>query len=309
MAEIFGSLDPFLESGEIMGRSVANEGFIRALMHADPFEEYHFFVQGDFQARRLSAKFATVFPKQAARDAIRVADRTALPRALAKTDYHCFHLSDCINNPAWLAALRNRAGRETFPITSVTHSLSYARYPQAFLAHLWPGTTSRDCIVGTSCAAMNVVGNIYSMLRQGYGLDAGFFPGPALECIPLGVDTEDLTPPAPEEKAKIRQRLGFGSDEVVLFVFGRLSHHSKMDLLPVFRVVQRVLAQGAEPSKLRLAFGGWCGKKDTMLRVYRDLAENLGVALSLYLSPEESEKHELFSAADIFLSQIGRAHV
>ena len=302
MPEIFASLDPFFETGEIMGRSVANEGFLRALMEPDPFAEYHFFVQGELAARRLSARFAKEFPRQEGRGALRVSDRSELPDALARNDYHCFHLSDCINNPAWLAALRNRAGRQTFPITSLTHSLSYARYPQAFLAHIWPGATSRDCVVGTSRAAVKVVEKIYANLRGCYGLDPDRFPQPALEKIPLGVDTKRLLPPDAEERQKARRRLGIRAEEVMILVFGRFSHHSKMDLLPVFRALQRLSAKGIEPSRLRLVFGGWCGKKERMLDVYRELAGNLGLKLDLFLCPEQSEKRELYAAADIFLS-------
>jgi hypothetical protein len=40
---IWGTLDPFVEGGEVMGRKVANAGFLDALLAADPFDAYHFF--------------------------------------------------------------------------------------------------------------------------------------------------------------------------------------------------------------------------------------------------------------------------
>ena len=41
---LWATLDPFLESGAVMGRKVANAGFLDALVRADPFDAYHFFM-------------------------------------------------------------------------------------------------------------------------------------------------------------------------------------------------------------------------------------------------------------------------
>jgi hypothetical protein len=49
-------------------------------------------------------------------------------------------------------------------------------------------------------------------------------------------------------------------------------------------------------------FGGWCGKKERMLDVYRELAGNLSLGLDLFLCPEQDEKREIYAAADVFLS-------
>lgn len=304
MGKIFATLDPFFEPGEIMGRSVANEGFMRALLSRDPFEAYHFFVPGGQIVARLARRLEQDFPSLAARGAFLVRERAELFQALDDTDYHCFHLSDCINNPAWLAAARNRAGRETFPVTSVTHSLSYARYGQAFLAHLWPGTTSRDCVVGTSRAAMEAVRTYYEALRQGYGLHPERFHEPAVEQIPLGVDVGSMPLPDEAERAKARQALGADEKESVLLVFGRLSHHSKMDPLCLFRAAQRLFAMGVDPAGVRLALGGFGDQGERMLGVARELAANLGLKLTVRVSPDEAAKRELFAAADVFVSPV-----
>jgi len=302
VGRIFGTLDPFFEGGEIMGRNVANEGFMRALLKRDPFDAYHFFVPGLRLAKRLEARLASEFPKIHARGAFMVRERAEVFAALAANDYHCFHLSDCINNPAWLAAARNGAGRETFPITSVTHSLSYARYPQAFLAHLWRGTTVRDCVAATSRAAVATVKAYYAALRQGYVLDPGRFPEPTVARVPLGVDADALAAPDKAERQSARQALGLLQGQTAMLVFGRLSHHSKMDLLPLFRMVQRLLTLGADASALHLLIGGFGEEGERMLGVARELAGNLGFGLTISVSPDEAKKRELFAAADVFLS-------
>lgn len=128
---------------------MANAG-LSALFAADPFDAYHFFCP----TQHPEKPFWTGWPRSVRppRPKIRVLPRTALPASLAETDYHCFHLSDCLTAPGWLAALRNRVARSIFPITGVTHSLSYARFGLAFAQHVWPGVTQRDCIVATSRA-------------------------------------------------------------------------------------------------------------------------------------------------------------
>ena len=35
---IWGTLDPFVELGPVIGRKVANAGFLEALLRADPFD-------------------------------------------------------------------------------------------------------------------------------------------------------------------------------------------------------------------------------------------------------------------------------
>jgi glycosyltransferase involved in cell wall biosynthesis len=297
--KIFGSLDPFYEQGEVMGRSVANQGFMDALLGLDPFEEYHFFVQGAAAAGRLERLLANRFPRLHARGAFQAAERLELAGALKNTAYHCFHLSDCINHPPWLAAARNALAPEIFPVTSLTHSLSYARYPPAFMAHLWPGTTPRDCIVATSRAAQKTLAAIFDDLRTGYGLDERICPAPAVERIPLGVDVSSMTPPDGAEREQCRAELGFAPEECVLLVFGRISQHSKMDLLPLLRALQRA---PKEVGPLRVAVAGFGDEKDSMTAALRAMAENVGLAASFHFSPDEAGKARLFKAADVFVS-------
>lgn len=49
---IWGTLDPFVEGGPVIGRKVANCGFLQALLGADPFREYHFSCRTGTAARR-----------------------------------------------------------------------------------------------------------------------------------------------------------------------------------------------------------------------------------------------------------------
>ncbi len=297
MKSIFGTLDPFMEFGDLLGRRVANSGFLRALMTSDPFDEYHFFLLGERECADFSALAKDHFPAQAKR--IKALPRQELPQALSKTAYHAFHLSDCITHQPQLARLRNLYSKKLFPITGVTHSLSYAHYGSAFLAHLWPGTTPRDCIVCTSRTGQRVVENYFAFLRKGWGLSKERFLQPSLRRVPLGVDT-DLALATPEEKRAAREQLGLPPERTIFLVFGRLSHYSKMDLLPLLRAFKRCIDQGMDSFTLALA--GWVEEGESYHQAVVELATSLGIDVQVFARPSELQKHDLYAASDVFVS-------
>lgn len=297
---IWGTLDPFHEGGPIMGRSVANEALLRALLTLDPYDGYHFFLRDQGLADGVTAFLAREFPQLLEAGRLLIRTRAELPEALARTPYHCFHLSDCINSPAHLARLRNALAPEIFPITGTTHSLSYTRYMRDLLAHMWRGTTPRDCVVATSRGAVGVLTALYDHLSEHYG----DLPRPRLRRIPLGVDPEALRPPTPQERAAARFRFVLEPDEFVPLVFARISHLSKMDLVPVLRAVRRMIDQGAAPKGTRLVIAGWTDDGDDYPDTLETLAANAGVRLRLIRRPDEEAKRDLYHAADVFLSPV-----
>ncbi len=286
---IWGTLDPFYESGAVLGRKVANARFMDFLLQADPFDEYHFFLQSDVSARAQRETLERMAPKIAARGGFSVMDRRELPSMMASVDYHCFHQSDCMTLQPHLARLRNARSKRIFPITGVTHSLSYADYGRLFLQHLWPGATPRDCIVSTSAAGVAAVENHLDSLRDGYGLSD--MPGPCVHRIPLGIDPQTFEPGSSRS-----------DDPCSILVFGRISHYSKMDLLPLMRAMHRLFSDGLDPASVRLVLAGWVEDNDDYTPVLKELAANIGLELVIHARPSESEKTAIFQEADIFVS-------
>ncbi len=299
----FGTLDPFLESGAIMGRKVANAGFLDALVRTDPCEAYHFFMPSPRERDRQRELLAARYPEAEAHGKFKILTRLDLPMALAGTDYAVFHLSDCITSQPRLAAARNALARSIFPITGTTHSLSYAAYGREFLAHLQPGTTARDAVVATSRAGRDVVGRIFEGLRRGYGLSPETHPAPRLARIPLGLDPAGWRALAGEERREARALCGIPAEAMALLVFGRISHSSKMDPLPLLRAVQRLVAAGTDPAGLCLVMAGWADDEaQGFLETLRALAGNIGLPLVLVTRPDEERKRLLFGAVDVFVS-------
>jgi glycosyltransferase involved in cell wall biosynthesis len=300
MKRIFATLDPFLESGPVLGRKVANAGFLSALLEADPFDEYHFFLENRQRAEEFLEQARERFPGRAGK--LRTLARAALPGELARGGHHVFHLSDCICHQHAVARLRNLHAPKLFPVTGPIHSLSYADYPAAFLAHLWPGATPRDCIVCTSRRGEEVVRRQFEALRAGYGLDEQAHPGPTLRRIPLGTDPGALAPATGSERARAREGLGIPPGKVVLLVFGRISHHSKMDLLPLVAALARCAARGLDLGEALLMLGGWVADGENYHEAVAAMGARAGVEVRVDSRPDEARKAELFRAADVFIS-------
>lgn len=288
---IWGTLDPFFEGGPILGRTVANAAFLDALLRADPFDEYHFFLPDQRALTPLREHLERTAPAMTDNGRIALMLRETLPGRLADTAYHCFHLSDCITSQPFLARMRNRLSERIFPITGPIHSLSYAGYPKAFLQHLWPGTTRRDAIVCTSTAGQRAVEGFFGQLREGFGISKATHPGPRLARIPLAVDADAYTPGQGKTDGPTR-----------ILVFGRISHHSKMDLVPLVRALHRLIQDGLDPQGIELVLAGWAEQETHVLDTLTHLAANAGIPLKVALRPGEARKRKLFQEADVFVS-------
>lgn len=317
---VFGTLDPFMEDGPILGRRVANVGFLRFLLAADPFEAYHFFISDKPLRESLAANLAALAPDIAKAGRFRLMDRRELPARLADTSYFCFHQSDCINHPTHIARLRNACAPEIFPITGPVHSLSYPDYPAAFLRHLWAGATARDCIIATSEAGRLAVEGFFDHLRAGYGLQ--HMAGPSIRRVPLGLDPEGLSAalPAPRDKTALRARLDLPANRTLILVLGRVSHASKMDLLPLIRAMSRLFAgqpdgpngasgtnepggsKGLPRNSVSLVVAGWADEHDPFPQTLVDMGARVGLDVRLDLRPGERRKNELLAACDVFVS-------
>lgn len=302
--KIWASLHPFFEDGEIMGRSVANEEFIKTLLALNPYDAYHFYLPDMRLLQNLQERLSGEYPAHNFHFAL----QHDLPEYLARQNYHVFHLSDWVSHFVPLAALRNRLARNIFPITGPVHSLSYARYHAEFLRHLWPGCTERDAIVVTSRAGESVVRQAFNLLRAGYGLGDDFV-APRLRRLPLGIAAVPGQSGAQGEVQSWREAkradLGLAAADVALLCLGRISHTSKMDLLPLLRAVQRLgrAAGGQVDLKhLRLILAGWTDPGDDTPQILAALAANLGLRLDIISRPSMQERSALYAAADIFVS-------
>ena len=296
--KVWATLDPFVESGPVLGRKIANKSFLKALFKTDPFDAYHFFLP-DLNTINLLKDFIHQHFSTLS-DKVRIYPRLKLLSALQKS-YFCFHLSDCINYPAGLARLRNRFSSTIFPITSMIHSLSYQHYSLYFLRHLWAGCTKRDALICSSNSGKKVIQKYYHHLHTSYNLSHDFRK-PALYTIPLGIFTDEFHPLNFTDKKLIRQELKLAQDKVSLVFLGRISHYSKMDFLPLLRAIQEVFTAGVKKDEVILILAGWVNEEEDFLGPLINLCHNIGLSLKIFSRPDETLKKKILAQGDIFIS-------
>lgn len=309
---LWASLDAFVEGGAVLGRKVANTTFLDALLRANPYDEYHFFLSDPSSSENLDLWVRAHFPLLTARGAVKIFERHALQARMASEQYHCMHLSDALTHYAQLAQIRNAFARNIFPITGLTHSLSYARFMSEYLKLLWSGVSARDAVIVTSESARSVLEHAFAALRRDYGLPENAFPAPGLARIPLGVAGASL--PAPCERwdaadppttagpgRAMRELLGL-SDEPVFLCLSRFSHYSKMDLMPLFAAFRRAEGLGLPRGGYALVLTGWADEGDPLPEALRDYAGSMGIRTRVLVRPTGEERRALYAAADIFVS-------
>lgn len=319
---VFGTAHPFFEKGPVFGRVMANAGFLNALLRADPFPAYHFFIRNLAEKTHLEKTLQAQFPALWESGKLRFGPLLDMPACFAQYSYACFHLSDWREDFINAAVIRNVFSPGIFPITAPVHSLSPAFCGPGFLRHIWGGVSSRDRIIATSTATEEVIGGYFAQLAEGYGLrlaaadesgaDAGGAPllyRPGVTRLPLGVDPEDFAPPETKraEGAALRARLGLAPGQTLFLSFSRVSNLSKMDFLPVLEAFRLAAARGLDPAACRVVIAGRVDKGDPYPGRLERLAKDAGVPLTLLTFPEEAApaaRRELFAAADVFLSPV-----
>jgi glycosyltransferase involved in cell wall biosynthesis len=286
---------------------VANITFLRALLRADPFDGYHFFLPDIPSGKDLANWLEEEVPALLRREAVRIEPQASLPERLAGAPYHCLHLADPLSRYVLAARLRNALAPFLFPITGITHSLSYVRFMPEYAQHLWPGVSPRDALLVTSQSARLVLERIFQSVRDGYGLDPAAFPAPGLISLPLGVDLESL--PDPEDRWEhesspgraMRDRLDIG-DEPVFLSLSRLDPYSKMDITPLFSAFRRAEKMGLPGGGYSLILAGWADEGDELPEALRGYAASQGIRVRIFLRPSMEERRALYAAADVFVS-------
>ena len=115
--------------------------------------------------------------------------------------------------------------------------------------------------------------------------------------VPLGVNipTEDL-----KDRFTLRERLALAPDQTICLYFGRLSQMSKADLGPLLLALSVLSRRG---TVLHLVIAGDDTQMNEAPRLTALAGElNCLTNLTVWVNPSASDKHLLYSGADIFVS-------
>lgn len=286
----------------LVGRTVANSQFLKALLAHSSFEEISLFIgeTADLAALEKLTESWDVDEERLAAYSL-----WQLPELLSRGRLDVLHHASHADRLFDLIAARDRWASKGVPVTGQIHSLSYPRFHQDFSRLLLVPPSAGDALFCSSTAGRTVIEQSTARLVReakavGFGGEA---PKWNLPHVPLGVETRALQG---GQRDATRQALNVPADAVLLVCLARFTEFDKLDLFPVLRVLERLVSQpsaGAPPVYLLLAGARQGTKTPEMLELW---ARHLGIADRLRLKVDftDAEKRDLLAAGDLFVSPV-----
>jgi glycosyltransferase involved in cell wall biosynthesis len=286
----------------LVGRTVANAQFLRALVRYGSFEELALLTgeEGDLAPlERLTADWG------APEGRLAVYSVWQLPELLQRGAIDVLHHASHAEKLYDLLAVRDRYATRTVPVTGQIHSLSYPRIHQELARQLLIPPRASDALFCSSTAGRRTLEAAHTSVVEALQSRGVSTPLASwnLPHVPLGVDLAALQGGA---RAPARRALGLPDDAVVLLGLARFTEYDKLDAFPLLQVLARLVhaaAPGGPPLYLLLAGARQGTKTPEMLDLW---ARALGVGdrLKLKVDFAEAEKPHLLAAADVFVSPV-----
>ncbi len=290
----------YIESGEqINGSRRVSLDFFSSIYRHGSLDEYHCFIPGQFEPYTLDDSRFVVIPLSALRE------------HLVRNSYLAFHhLGPTLKTH--LIHIRNQDSSNLFPVTTTTHSISYAyMLSRTFAPYCFCPLYRFDAILASSEAVRQTLRCYFQQISSFYARRLNgpeySYPG-RIPVIPLGIDCDALVR-GRMTRARARAALGFSDDCCVLLWFGRISAGMKADLLPLLQAL--LLLRRSAPSHqcvLAIAGAGDDGPGTSLYAGRHRLLESYITAathdnsIRFFHCPSDKVKSELYSAADIFIS-------
>ena len=301
----FGSVDTFLEFGDWnyrMGRPVANEGFLKALLTYGTFDTYEFFCPDVHHMEKFSEKVSNLLGDSSLLARVKPSLQIALTESIKSQQYNIFHLGDFTYFMPYLVQIRNKYAASPFPITGVTHSLDAVHMNLRYLELLLSGLAPFDAVICTSQSAKHSVKKGFHHAYEKLCMNSFIKDSPQvrLEQIPLGID-DDLF--EDHNKTVARSFLHIPHDAVVALSVGRLSLRQKADWSPVLEMLSRLYSNKCIPKLVILIAGG---AEPSDIHLLEAVIARLGLTRRVMLFPNfpAEIKMKLYQSADFYFSLI-----
>jgi glycosyltransferase involved in cell wall biosynthesis len=274
----------------IQGRAIANLDFYLALLARPELTQLDVYVCSPQDAQAVGTQLAARLGAKQLPEYVRLLLIDELPGALVNEGYAAFHQPDpLIDDVAWL---RKRVGA-SLPIIGITHTLSDIRFIERLGALISAPIDERDAIICTSEAAELAFEKLLAQAAAKLGREVPSFERVR---IPLGVTTID----EPMAREAARQRLGLPLDRTLVLSLGRVSTLTKMDLEPLFRVFESLLAREGQKLPQLLVAGALCDPYERQR--LPQLLDELQLDVLRVDPLSEQDKPILYQACDVFVS-------
>ncbi len=285
-----------------MGRPIANESFLKALLTYGTFDAYHFFCPDTYHLQKFRKRLRELMPDPASLGRVRTSLQIALTDTLREQEFQVFHLGDFTYSLPFLAGIRNRIGGKTFPITGVTHSIDGVFMNSRYLELILSGLAPFDGIICSSQSALQAVEKSFCRVgKELYDLTGKKFENRAhLMTIPLGLEDSFG---AAEGKEAARAFFQIPSHSVVALSVGRFSLRQKADWSPVLEMLARMNGQGELSNGVFILAGGG---QESDVSLMKAMVGRLGLENRVLLFPnfQPELKARLYHAADFFVSPV-----
>jgi starch synthase len=204
----------------------------------------------------------------------------------------------CLGEMAWRRA---RIGANAFSLCGITHTIASLRAMDCLAECQTAPVEPWDALICTSRAVQDAVRRLFEAnaeyLRGRFG--AREVPQPELPMIPLGVHCDAFAPDA-AARARWRERLAIGGEDVAFLFFGRLSFHAKANPLPMLVALERAAAQARV--KLHLVLTGWFSN-DMIAREFREAVRQFCPSVNThFVDGRADDAPSIWHAADVFTS-------
>lgn len=275
------------DPGLVMGRFVANNDFVKALLLNQQKLKITLFVTTEAEKIYLQDYLTEILGKHPAK----IITLLQAQEFFKKNRVDVIHLLD--PNLYRGFYLRHQVARYSMVVTGVTHSLGHAPFLDWLVLNSLGNAQSFDSLICTTPTAKETIDKM--VLKISDHLKNGIFF--RRDIIPLGVDVDSFS----GCNKSIRDELNISGEAVVLLCFSRFSHRHKVDLIPLFLVLSKLLKKTKKQVKLLLA--GAEGKENNIELLKTVACEyQIEEHVVFVKNPNDSYKRDLFNMADIFLA-------
>ena len=285
--------EAYEKSGDVMGRNVAGNDFLRAYLRYSEQDKW-FQIPRDTSNETVASLLKSI-KFEGTVNLIRPGSIQQLSQ-IGSLQYPGPDIEE-------VAKIRSIHGPTAYSICGVTHTTASHRIMDAISnipgSHIEPW----DAIICTSNSVRSSVETLLNAQEQYLSerLGAKSFIRPHLPVIPLGIHTEDFVF-SPEFKRQSRSKVTT-DDAIVIGYVGRLSFHAKSHPLVLYRTLSRI--QNETKKNIILIECGWYPNTEiekSYLDAHRKFAPNIQV---VKLDGRKAENVSMtYAASDIFCSLV-----
>lgn len=290
-----------LNKETIYGRNVAAKELLEGFLKYSTAKELCFcYVKKGFQHNMLSKLYRSVEKEHKVTD-IRIVDRIDMLQKNEMITSDIIH--DCVEDFYHTLYLRQRFAKHNVPISMTVHCASQPNLFKDNVIHsLLAGMKPYDTIFCSSKSVKNVLekqfDNIIYHFKDLYNVDLQrkF----RLDIVPLGLDDKKLQR---VDMQRAREELRIPNNAFTILFFGRVSAYFKGDIMPLLKVVKRLVDKN--PNKnIQLIIAGTENYELHDYKYIRKYISRLSLDNNVIIFEEFDYKKRnlLYCAADVFTS-------